>query len=123
MNKTVFFPSYISGSFKSDQPTVASSSDDDAPQIKCQQTMLFVHKLAWQKRLLCHYGQDMCLLEAAYKTCKYVLPLFFLCVETNVEYQVVATFILENEAEADIAEALNILRNWNPLWKPSYFMT
>ena len=84
MKKTFFFfCSYIGGS-KSAQPTVASSSDDDAAQIKCQQTMLFVHKLAWQQRLLCRYGQNMCLLDATYKTCKYALPLFFLCVKTNV---------------------------------------
>ena len=84
--------------------------------------MLFVHELALQQRLLCRYGQDMCLLDATYKTCKYALSLFFLCVKTNVGYQVVATFI-QNEAKADIAEALNILRNWNPHRKPSYFMT
>ena len=39
-------------------------------------------------RLYEQYGNDMVLLDATYRTCKYALPLFFLCVRTNVNYQV-----------------------------------
>ena len=41
-------------------------------------TLLFVHQNAWQRQLLQRYGNDVCLLNATYKTTKYALPLFFL---------------------------------------------
>lgn len=101
----------------------AKSTDNEIPVIECQQTMLFVHQLAWQRRLLLRYGQNICLLDATYKTTKYALPLFFLCVKTNVGYQVVATFITQNETTKDIQEALQILKEWCPTWNPTHFMT
>ena len=88
-----------------------------------KQAVLFVHQLSWQKHLLLRYGQDMCFLDATYKTCKYALPLFFVCVKTNVGYQVVATFVTQNEQQVDIEEALHIIEQWNPNWKPSFCMT
>jgi len=87
-----------------------------------RQTLLFL-QMAWQRRLLLRYSQDKCLLDATYKTSKYALSLFFICVKTNVGYQLVATFIVQNESEADISEALALLRVWNPSWKPRFFMT
>jgi len=35
----------------------------------------------------------------------------------------VATFTVKNEREADISEALALLRVWKPLWKPRFFIT
>ena len=87
------------------------------------QTLLVLHQMSWQRRLLLRYGQDICLLDATYKTCKYALSLFFLCVKTNVGYAVVATFIIQNETRKDIEEALQIIKSWNPEWKPSFFVT
>ena len=87
------------------------------------QTLLFIHQMAWQQRLLLRYGQNMCLLDATYKTSRYALPFFQLCVKTNVGYQVVATFAIQNESEDDIAEALQCIQEWNPQWKPRFFMT
>ena len=55
------------------------------------QKFLFVHQTTWQRRLLSKYGNDICLLDATYKTTRYALPLFFLAVKTNVDYQVVAS--------------------------------
>lgn len=49
---------------------------------KC--TLLFCYQNKDQQRLLTKYANDMCLLDATYKTTKYALPLFFLCVRTNV---------------------------------------
>ena len=54
--------------------------------------LLLVHQNDWQRRLLARYGYT-CLLDATYKTTKYALPLFFLCVRTNVDYVVVAEFV------------------------------
>ena len=34
-----------------------------------------------------------------------------------------ATFIIQNETRKDIEEALQIIKSWNPEWKPSFFVT
>jgi len=47
-----------------------------------------------------------CLIDATYKTTVYDLPLFFLCVLTNTGYVNVATFLLSDERQESIAEAL-----------------
>lgn len=85
--------------------------------------MLFVHQTAWQQRLLRLYGNDICLLDATYKTTRYALPLFFLAVKTNVNYQVVGSFVIEDETVRSIKEALEVLSKWNPDWSPPFFMT
>ena len=83
---------------------------------------MFVHQEKWQRRLLLRYGSDLVLMDATYKTTKYAIPLFFVCVHTNVGYKVVAEFLCQNEDNECIAEALNIIKSWNPTWKPNYFM-
>ena len=85
--------------------------------------LLFVHQTAWQRRLLERYGNDVCLLDATYKTTKYALPLFFVAVKTNVDYQLVASFVTQTETTEAIEEALGIVSEWNPGWCPSYFFT
>jgi len=59
----------------------------------------------------------------SYKATKYEIPLFFLSVKTNVGYIVVAEFIVSLESAQEIAEALSVLKDWNPKWNPAYFMT
>lgn len=54
---------------------------------------------------------------------RYELPLFFLVVKTNVNYTVVGSFVTQNETTASIEEALHVFREWNPQWRPKYFMT
>ncbi len=49
--------------------------------------------------------------------------LFFLCVRTNVGYTVVAEFVIQSESAEQIAEALSIIKNWNPTWSPPFFMS
>ena len=87
-----------------------------------EQQLLFVHQSEQHRRLLGRYG-NICLLDATYKTTKYALPLFFVCVKTNVDYQIVGSFVCENEATDSIQEAIQILSDWNREWKPSFFMT
>ncbi|XP_066303195.1 uncharacterized protein [Branchiostoma lanceolatum] len=84
--------------------------------------LLFCYQTAWQRRLLLLYGQQMCLLDATYRTCRYDLPLFFLCVRTNVCYTVVGVFVPHSEKTEDIREALQVFKEWNPEWHPSHFM-
>ena len=90
---------------------------------KDENPFLFVHQEQWQKRLLHRYGQHLIFLDATYKTTKYALPLFFLAVQTNAGYLPVAEFILYHETKECIKEALDILKSWNPDWKPPYGMT
>ena len=61
----------------------------------------------------------MTLIDVTYKTTLYDVPLFFLTVHTNVGYTVAAEFIVQSETSED---ALGILKEWNPQWKPSFFM-
>lgn len=68
------------------------------------------------------YGNTMSLIDATYKTTKYDLPLFFVTVWTNIEYKVVAHFIVQSETTEQILEALNMLWNWNKDWKPPFFL-
>ena len=42
----------------------------------------------------------------------YALPLFFLTVKTNVDYQVVASFVLQDESADPIKEALQDYDGW-----------
>ena len=68
------------------------------------------------------YGKDICLLDATYKTTKYSLPLFFVAVKTNVNYQVVASFVIQDESTDSITEALSMIQAWNPEVNPKAFM-
>ena len=45
-----------------------------------------------------------------------------ICVRTNVGYSIVAEFIVQSEDTDSILEALNIVKQWNPTWSPSYFL-
>ena len=85
-------------------------------------TLLYVHQEQWQKHLLERYGGTMALLDSTYKVTKYNIPLFFLCVRTNVGYSVVAEFVVQQETCECISEALAILKEWNPKWSPKFFM-
>ncbi len=87
-----------------------------------KQDFLFVYQAEHHRRLLKRYG-SIGLLDATYKTTKYSLLLFFICVKTNVDYQVVGAFICEHESKDAITEGLRILSAWNPDWRPSFFMT
>lgn len=83
---------------------------------------LYVHQTPWQKRLLSLYGNEIALLDATYRTTRYSLPLYFLCVPTNVNYINVATFVTEIEDSSSLIEALQVIKEWNPDWSPKYFM-
>lgn len=90
---------------------------------QCKQTLLLVHQEQWQKNLLLKYGNNISLIDATYKTTRYDIALFFVCVKTNVGYSVVAEFVIQDETAEKIEEALKILMQWNPQWKPKFFMS
>ena len=51
----------------------------------------------------------MNLLDTTYKTTRYAIPL-----KTNVDNQVLTTFVIENESSEKILETLNAIKSWNP---------
>lgn len=73
-----------------------SEIDEGTCSIK-ENTLLYVQQEEWQKELLTCYGNTVTLMDATYKTTKYSIPLFFVCVKTNVSYSVVAEFIIQSE--------------------------
>nr|XP_022298783.1 uncharacterized protein LOC111107733 [Crassostrea virginica] len=96
-----------------------TTSQGDSPS----QDFLFVHQTAWQRRLLDLYGRDICIMDATYKTSKYALPLFFICVQTNVGHSICGSFVLSTESKNAIQEGLKKIKEWNPGWTPKYFIT
>ena len=84
--------------------------------------LLFVHQTKFQSRLLERYGNSIFLLEATYKTTEYSLPLFFVVVKTNVDYQFVSSFVERDETRPAITEALRIIKKRNPKCDPKCFM-
>ena len=87
-----------------------------------KQQVLFVHQTSFQSHLLRRYGNHVCFLDPVYRTVKYALPIFFLTVKTNVDYQIAASFIVQDESKESTKEALEVLKSWNPDWKPKIFM-
>jgi len=93
-------------------------ADSDADQ-----HLLLIHQSQWQRRLMLRYGQELVFLDATYKTTRYALPLFFLCVHSNNGYVVVAAIVIEKEDSASLIEALGRLKQAVPDWNPTAFMT
>ena len=88
-----------------------------------EENLLYMHREKWQIELLARYGSSVVLMDATYKTTKCGIPLFFITAKTNVGYSIVADFVVQAETIKLISEALQILQNWNPDWKPPCFMT
>ena len=61
--------------------------------------------------LIKRYVNEMILLDATYKTTRYTLPLMFIVVKTNVDYQTVASFVIENETYEAISEAVAVIKS------------
>ena len=74
-----------STSTSSPEPAVGDILSDSEPaEEEYEETLLYVHQEKWQKDLLSQYGNTLTLIDATYKTTKYTIPLFFVCVKTNV---------------------------------------
>ena len=129
----IFFRPKSNDKKEEDNPKVSDdeSEDDDMEDEQemtfnkgdSTQSLLFVYQAEWQRHLFQRYGGEMLLLDATYKTTRYVLPLFFIVVKTNVDYQIVGTFITENETKRAILEALNKFKEWNHTTSPNFCMT
>ena len=49
---------------------------------------IYVYQSKFMQMIYRRYGPNLVLLDATYKTTKYVIPLYFLVVQTNVNFQV-----------------------------------
>ena len=73
-----------------DEPAESAKqmSNDDTPPTddsNCyEQNILWIHQSKWQQHLLERYGNTISLIDATYKTTKYDLALFFICVKTKL---------------------------------------
>ena len=112
-----FFRPYVS-----ETDSVKGASEEASSENKLTQTLLWVYQQQWQRELLTRYGNHISLIDATYRTMKYELPLFFVCVRTNVGYSVVAQFIVQSESVECITEALHVLKEWNSDWSPPFFL-
>ena len=72
--------------------------------------LLFTYQSSWMKRLLKTYGNETCLVDASYKTTSYALPVIFMVVKTNGEYEVVDAFVCEGKGAENIKSGLKILK-------------
>lgn len=50
------------------------------------------------------------------------MPLYLICVLTNVGYKAAGAFVIGKESRHNIKEGLAVLKTWNPGWNPPYFM-
>ena len=83
---------------------VCDKIDEVKLKSSSETSLLFVYQSEWQKRLLNRYGKELVLLDATYRTTRYALSLFFFAVKTNIDYQIAATFVTENETQDCIEE-------------------
>ena len=77
-------------------------------------SMLFVYQSKWEMDLIKPYGNKMILLEATYKTTRYSLPWLFIVIKTNVDYQTIASFVIENETYEATSGGVAVTKSWNP---------
>ncbi|XP_041460625.1 uncharacterized protein LOC121411820 [Lytechinus variegatus] len=107
--------------------TIPNEEEEAVPINSAPNEFFFCHQTQHQRHLLQRYGNDLCLLDATYRTTKYALPLFFLAVKTNVGYSVVAEFVVQYETKDAIKQGLQTIQDWmkreKMTWKPKYFMT
>ncbi len=75
-----------------------------------------------QRQLLARYGSDLTFLDPAHRAADYAVPLYFLLVHTNCDYQIAAMIVMERESASDLREALAIIKKDNPGWRPQQFV-
>ena len=88
---------------------IAEDEEDDI-LVEEDSKLLFCYQDNEMKRLYRRYAPYLILLDATYKTSKYSVPLFFLVVQGNVNYQVVAVFVCQEESIEMITQALTKIK-------------
>ncbi|XP_045558841.1 uncharacterized protein [Salmo salar] len=98
--------------------TLAENWKAEAPRINFllrvqseSENLLLCYQTDWQRRLLRQYEDAL------------PLPLFFLCVRTNVSVVPVGLFVVQSRNAEALGEALGVFRQWNRGWSPAYILT
>ena len=66
------------------------------------------------------YDKQLILSDTIYKTTKYALPLFFLVIKTNINFQLYPVIVLQEELIDMMAKALSVVKIRNPEVAPKY---
>ena len=82
--------------------------------------VIFCHQTPHQQRLLKRYSGQLFVVEMKEMRSRIPFPLFCLFVQTNVDYQLVALFILYSNHRDSIIEGLSTVKEWNPGWNPKF---
>lgn len=99
--------------------------DDEDSECKLEvpnADLMFIYQSVDMKRLYRRYGNQLVVLDAVYRNGRYPIPVFFLAVRTNVNYQTVAVFAVQQETLLTISKALRIIKSWSPDVSPRYAM-
>ena len=90
-----------------------TEEEEDYDPVPCEiseNKMMFVYQSDEMQRLYRRYAPTLVLLDATYRTAKYSLPLYFLVVQTNVNYQAAAVIVCQEETTEMITEALRQIK-------------
>jgi len=82
--------------------------------------LMFVYQSTHMKQVYRRYGHLLMVLDAVYRGGRYPLPVYFLHVRTNTNYQIVAVIIVQQETQRSLVNALQVVRRWNPDVSPRY---
>lgn len=107
------------------QHHLARLSAVDVEDVECKivipnADLMFVYQSAEMKRLYRRYGDLLVVLDPVYRAGRYPLPVFFLFVRTNANYQVAAVLVVQQETQQSLVNALQVVRRWNPDVNPRY---
>ena len=83
---------------------------DPVPCELRESKMMFVYQSSEMQRLYRRYAPTLLLLDATYRTTKYSLPLYFLVVQTNVNYQVTTVIVCQEKTTEMITKALSRIK-------------
>ena len=105
------------GECESASTDVQAATDTDAG------SMVFVYQNQFQRDLIQKYGNVLMVVDSTSKLIKAASQLYTISVKTTVvDLAVVAVIVAEKESAKSVAEALAILRQWAPQWKPAIAM-
>ena len=82
--------------------------------------IMFLYQSKEMKNIYERCGNHMILLDATYRTTRYALPLFFVVVQTNVNFQVCRVIVLQEESTEMITKTLKIFKEWNSMVSLKY---
>jgi len=84
--------------------------------------LMFVYQSTQMQHLYRRYGHLLVVLDAVYRVGRYPLPVFFMLVRTNANYQIVAVIVVQQETQRSLVNALQVIRRWNPDVAPRYVL-